>query len=137
MKIVYVAHSMTNGQKDMNVVNKLIEWLKNEKYRVEQPIDISVFHDYLAKKSLNLINKMDIIIADVSNYSHGVGFELGYAFALNKNIIVICHYSSKEKISKFLIGLFPNMIYYENEIDLIDKISLTLNKFSPPTKILF
>lgn len=138
MNMIYIAHSMTNGQKDIEPVHKLIDWLKlKKKYNVDHPYDISIFHNYLADKSLKIINKMDIIIADVSNYSHGVGFELGYACASNKKIIVICNIKTKDNVSKFLIGLFPDMIFYENENDLIKNVSKELDKIFPPVKRFF
>lgn len=124
--IIYIAHSMTNGHSNIQIINKLADWLRIYGYNIEQPTELSVFHDFLAKKSVNMINDIDLIIADISNYSHGVGFELGYAFALKKRIVIICHESSKNTISKFFVGLFPNIIFYKNEDDLISNIKKRL-----------
>jgi len=122
MKIVYIAHSVTNGNQDLDKVNTLAAWLKKKRYKVLQPSEV-LFPDFLAPGALKAIKQSDIIIADVTIYSHGVGFELGYAYALHKDIIVVSSITAKDHISKFLIGLFPEIIYYKDNSDLLSKIS--------------
>lgn len=128
MKIVYTAHSMTNGHQNLDKVNTLISWLRKERYKVAQPSYV-LFPDLLASGALESIKQSDIVIADVTVYSHGVGFELGYAYALKKDIIVISSISAKNKVSKFLLGLFPEIIFYYDGNDLITEVSHRLNRF--------
>lgn len=128
MKNIYLAYSMTNGNQDINKINTLISWLKKKRYKVSKPSYI-LFPDLLVSGSLKSIEQSDVVIADLTLYSHGVGFEVGYAYALKKNIIVISSISAKNKISKFLLGLFPEIIFYQDGIDLITEISHRLNSF--------
>ncbi len=128
MKSVYLAHSMTNGNQNLDRLNTLISWLKKKRFRISKP-DHILFSDYIASGALDSIEKSDIVIADVTVYSHGVGFELGYAYSLKKNIILISGIAAKNKISKFLLGLFPKIIFYHDSNDLIDKIALQLKSF--------
>jgi len=113
MKKVYVAFSMTNGDQNLEKINQLIDWLKCKKYKVFQP-NYSLFPELLANNALKSIDESDIVIADVTNYSHGVGFELGYAFCKGKKIIIISHCSAKNNITKFFYGLFDKIVFYND-----------------------
>ncbi len=129
MKVVYIAHSMTNGSKHVNKINALITWLKKKRYKVSQP-NYALFPDVLAAGALTAIERSKIVIADVTVYSHGVGFEIGYAYALKKDIILIANISAKDKVSKFLFGLFQEVIFYHDEDELISEVSDKLGSFS-------
>lgn len=122
MKSVYIAHSVTNGSQDLAHINALISWLRKENYKVSQPNN-ALFPDLLASSALKEIERSKIVIADVTVYSHGVGFELGYAYGLKKNIILIANISAKYAISKFLLGLFPEIVFYHNKDELIRGVS--------------
>lgn len=119
---------MTNGNQKPNELNTLISWLKKKRYKVSKPSYI-LFPGLLASGSLKSIKQSDIVIADVTVYSHGVGFELGYAYALKKDIIVISSVSAKNQVSKFLLGLFPETIFYHDGVDLVTEVSHQLNRF--------
>jgi len=121
VKIIYLAHSVTNGGQNLQKIHTLISWLKDEKFVVIQPTS-NLVPNSLAADSLQSIEKSDCVIADITTYSHGVGFELGYAYALKKSIVVICDVYAKNKVSKFLLGLFPSMIFYNDQADLERKI---------------
>ncbi len=133
MKIVYIAYSMTNGNQNLNEVSTLISWLRKKGYKVTQPSYI-LFPHLLASGAIKSIEQSDIIIADVTVYSHGVGFELGHAHALKKDIIVISSISAKNQVSKFFLGLFPEIIFYRDGADLVTEISHQLNRFCSKKK---
>ena len=88
MKAIYIAHSMTNGNHNLAIINTLINWLKDKKYKIIQP-KYALFPDMLAVEAIKAIEQSKIVIADVTTYSHGVGFEMGYAYALKKKIIFL------------------------------------------------
>jgi len=121
MKTIYLAHSVTNGGQNLQKIRDLISYLKKRKSIVIQPTS-NLFPDNLADISLKSIEKSDCVIADITTYSHGVGFELGYAYALRKDIVVICDVCAKDRVSNFILGLFPNIIFYNNQADLEAKI---------------
>jgi hypothetical protein len=122
MKSVYICHSMTNSGQNLELIDKLITWLKLKKHRIIRP-KYNLFPDMVASDTLDTIELADLIIGDVTVYSHGVGFELGFAYAMNKKIIVIAHESAKEKVSRFIVGLFPRIIFYSDENQLIEAIT--------------
>lgn len=124
---------MTNGNQNVYKVNTLISWLKKKRYKVSKP-GYTLFPELLATGSLKSVKQSDIVIADVTVYSHGVGFELGYAYALKKDIIVISSISAKNKVSKFLLGLFPEIIFYHDGDELVTEISHQLSRFCSKKK---
>ncbi len=57
---------------------------------------------YVYERDVNWIQNCDVLIAEVSIPSHGVGYEIGYA--LNAGKRVICLYSEGRKVSKMITG---------------------------------
>ena len=125
MKQIYIAYSMTNSRQDISVIEKLVEWLNKKQYKIIRP-SYFLFPDSVIKEALKSISSADLIIADVSEYSHGVGFEIGYSFALGKKIVIICNISSKKAVSGVIRGLFQRIIYYHSSEELIEELSTEL-----------
>jgi nucleoside 2-deoxyribosyltransferase len=48
------------------------------------------------------ITECDMLLAEVSTPSHGVGYEIAYALALGKQ--VLCLYHQGRKVSKMILG---------------------------------
>ena len=74
------------------------------------------------------IRNSDFVIQEVSQYSHGVGYEHAYAESQNKPILLLRHKSlENQKYSAFLDGTDYKMFMFSfyNE----DNIKLTLEKF--------
>lgn len=60
---------------------------------------------YIVKRDLNWLKNSDLFIAEVSTYSHGVGYEHRCAEEFNKPILLLRHSSlSKENYSAFIDG---------------------------------
>jgi nucleoside 2-deoxyribosyltransferase len=121
MKTIYIAYSVTNKDPDVEeTMSAIISWLSDH-HSVMRP-QKSSSAGLLAKNAIECLNRSDLIIADVTVYSHGVGFELGYAYALKKDIIVVANLSAKNNISQFIQGLFPEIVYYQNLNELKGEI---------------
>ncbi|MHB8779628.1 MAG: nucleoside 2-deoxyribosyltransferase [Anaerolineales bacterium] len=54
------------------------------------------------ERDVNWIKNCDVLIAEVSAPSHGVGYEIG--FALNIGKPVLCLYQKERKVSKMITG---------------------------------
>lgn len=54
------------------------------------------------ERDVNWIKNCDVLIAEVSTPSHGVGYEIG--FALNIGKPVLCLYQKAKKVSKMITG---------------------------------
>ncbi len=54
------------------------------------------------ERDVNWIKKCDVLIAEVSVPSHGVGYEIGAALNIGKP--VLCIYKKERKVSKMITG---------------------------------
>jgi nucleoside 2-deoxyribosyltransferase len=80
------------------------------------------------KRDVNWIKNCDVLIAEVSVPSHGVGYEIG--FALNIGKPVLCLYQKSRKVSKMITGnLDPKLSTqaYENLKEAIAQARLFLS----------
>ena len=73
------------------------------------------------------LKSSDLIIAEVSELSHGVGIEIGLSFGLGLKRILLLQ--RKKEITKLAQGM-PNttIILYENLEDLKEKLTSVLDK---------
>ena len=109
---IYVSGSMYGGQQKINIYKKLID--KLEEYgevltkQIADPdaIKKEVFQkdEDIYKDLENKLENADIIIAEVSVPSIGVGYEIGYASKLNKKIIAIYDKNYIDKVTTMIRG---------------------------------
>ena len=103
------------------VLNKQVadeEAIANEKYQKDEDI-----FENLEKK----LNEADIIFAEVSIPSLGVGYELGYGDKLNKKIVAIYDKNYVEKVSTMIRGNKRiNLISYTNIYEITNNLKKLL-----------
>ena len=103
---IYFCGSMTGSQEKMYDYKELIEYLKNygtvlNEFVGEKIIDSDP--NYIYKRDVNNLKQADIVVADVSIISTGVGFELGYADNLNIRTLLI-YDINKNSPSSLVLG---------------------------------
>ena len=127
---IYVSGSMYGGQQKIETYKKLINYLEQygevltkqiaDSEAIEKEVyqnDEDIYND-LEKK----LNIADILIAEISVTSIGVGYEIGYADKLGKKIICIYDKNYIDKVTTMLRGNKRiRIIGYEN-IEEIFKI---------------
>lgn len=108
---IYFACSISGGRKDEKAYQYLVEVLEEMGIEVptahiaetgieivdggEDPLDIY-------QRDVKWIEESDVLIAEVSTPSHGVGYEIGYALTLQKP--VLCLYDQEVVVSKMITG---------------------------------
>jgi nucleoside 2-deoxyribosyltransferase len=132
---IYFACSITGGRKDEKIYQEIVKELISAGHNVltAELADPLIIHDeksvdprdvYL--RDTEWIQQCNILIAEISTPSHGVGYEIGYALNLGKP--VICLYKIGTRISKMILGnLDENLTiisYQKIEDSLIDLIDL-------------
>lgn len=128
---IYVSGSMYGGQQKIDTYKKLVDKLEeygevltkqiadpkaieNEKYQKDEDI-----YNDLEKK----LEKADILIAEVSVPSIGVGYEIGYASKLNKKIVAIYDKNYIDKVTTMIRGNKNiKIIPYKDIREILDKI---------------
>ena len=132
MKKAYLAISYSNRKK----FDKEVDALKN--LFLSKKIDLFVFVDQynfkpneeklMMQTAFKVIDSCDLLIAELTTKSIGVGIEIGYAFA--KNIPIFYLHKEKAEYSTTASGSANHHISYNNEIDLIKKLNALLPKLS-------
>ena len=108
---VYFACSITGGRKDEAVYQKLVAALLADGHAVPTALlagaevmaleGITAAED-IYQRDTAWIGGCDLVLAEVSTPSHGVGYEIGFALGLGKP--VLCLHRQGVKISKMITG---------------------------------
>ena len=118
---IYVAHSSK-----LDFIEKLYNPFKNSNIYAENEVILP--HD--ESKNINtkgIIKECNLVIAEVSETSTGLGIELGWAEAFNRPIL--CIYEKRKTYSHSLKFITNDFIEYSDEKDMINKVENFINSF--------
>lgn len=114
---VYLAGSIAGGREYENSIQIISDILEDMGHTIITKDNVVKNNDktkskkllsvrkYIVKRDLNWLKNSDLFIAEVSTYSHGVGYEHRCAEEFKKPILLLRHKSlSKEAYSAFLDG---------------------------------
>jgi len=97
---IYFAASISGGRAFLSTYTKIVEYLKKSGHTIpsEHIIDPNVLNlenqftdQQIYERDVEWIENADCLIAEVSNPSLGVGYEIGYALNLGKPVLCLCH----------------------------------------------
>lgn len=87
--------------------------------------------EQIYKRDINWLKESDIVIADVSIPSLGIGYEIGYAESLKKKIVCLYENNSSASLSAMIGGNNNITICTYDDIDealeIIEKTLKTIN----------
>ena len=83
-------------------------------------VDEQHFKELILQRIYNQIAKADLIVADMSGRNPNVFYEVGYAHALDKEVVLLTR--SADDIP-FDLKLHPHIIYGNSICDLLDKLA--------------
>jgi nucleoside 2-deoxyribosyltransferase len=111
---IYLAHS-----REFDFANELYQPIQSsELFQKHSWILPHVDNSFINSKEV--IQNSDLVIAEVSYPSTGLGIELGWAESFGKKLI--CFYKENSKISSSLNSVCSSFIEYENSEDLVQKL---------------
>ncbi len=109
---IYLAGSIRGGRDDKELYNSIITMLKNFGTVLTEHIgdqnllatgenlsDTEIF-----ERDMNWIKESDIVVAEVTTPSLGVGYELGQAEAMKKPVLCIYRHIDGKRISAMISG---------------------------------
>ena len=108
---IYFACSITGGRQDELVYQKLVAALQEFGHHVPTallaspeviPLEGVVIPEEVYARDVAWIAGCDLLLAEISTPSHGVGYEIGYALSLGKP--VFCLHRQGCKVSKMILG---------------------------------
>lgn len=125
---VYFSCSLTGGRGDQPVYAAIVEWLVAQGHSVLTAhltrADVMVDEDSMTPEAVFMrdiawLNESDVVIAEVSTPSHGVGYEIAHAVLKGKRVLCIARQGAR--VSKMLSGN-PSVTFarYEGEAGAIE-----------------
>ena len=135
---IYFACSITGGREFESVYQEIVAALIKDgheiptshlaKSEVVENESILTPQD-VYERDINWIKNCDVLIAEVSVPSHGVGYEVG--FALNIGKPVLCLHQKERKVSKMITGNPDHILTvcaYSNVEEAISQAQIFLHK---------
>jgi len=124
----YITCPVSHSRERLNLLPE-IEKIVNKKEIESFVFQISENPKEIFERDYNQLKSCDLIIAEVSETSHGVGIEIGMSFCLGLKRILLLE--KGKHVTKLVHGM-PNTqtIVYENLEDLKEKLSEVLDKIS-------
>lgn len=133
---IYFAGSIRGGREDRDLYLEIINILKNYGEVLTEHVGNKELSSYgqtnmtdeeIYLKDTNWIRESDIVIAEVSTNSLGVGYEIAFAESLNKRTILLYREENDKRLSSMLKGnLKLEIITYSNVEELKNIFSLKL-----------
>lgn len=124
---VYFAGSIRGGRKDQNKYHELILFLSSKvevltehvgDTGIEEIGEQDLSDKEIYQRDLEWLESADAIIAEVTNPSLGVGYELGMAEKLGKPILCLYEESSKKsKLSAMVSGNLKFRTFHYHDLD--------------------
>lgn len=108
---IYFSCSITGGRQDQQVYQVMVETMLAAGHQVPTALlssaDILTLEDRSSaadvyRRDVAWVRGCDVLVAEVSTPSHGVGYEIALALALGKP--VLCCYQQGRRVSKMLLG---------------------------------
>lgn len=131
---IYFGGSIKGGRSKVEDYKKIVDYLKTigtvlDEHVADHNLQASgesITSTEIYNRDVSWINECDILIAEVTVPSLGVGYEIGYAESLNKRII--CLYQNDESISAMIKGNNSiTHISYDDVDELLTKLSTYFN----------
>ena len=134
-KKVYFAGSIRGGREDAAVYKCIIDYINATDTVLTEHIGLGSLsvkartkedNEHIYERDTEWLRSSDVLIAECTNPSHGVGYELAYAEA--RNIPVHIFYDKrKANISAMLNGNAYFKVYpYENEAEIYPFLDIIL-----------
>ena len=126
-KKVYFAGSIRGGREDAVVYKRIIDYINATDTVLTEHIGIGSLsvkartkedNEHIYERDTEWLRSSDVLISECTNPSHGVGYELAYAEALNIPVHIF-YDKRKANISAMLNGNAYFKVYpYENEAEI-------------------
>jgi len=127
---IYFAGSITGGREDSNLYLEIIKLLKNYGEVLTEhvgDINLTQLGEKLSEKEIyerdiNWVKKSDVVVAEVTHPSFGVGIEIARATEFKKKVIGIYRQMEGKKLSAMISGCPGVKVFKYNQIEDLKKI---------------
>ena len=136
---IYFAGSIRGGRHDVEIYSQIIEILQGYGEVLTEHLgqkDLTVVGEstlsdkQIHDRDMKWLLESDLMVAEVTNPSLGVGYEIGRAIEANKKIFCLFRGISKNRLSAMISGAkHVNIINYENLNSLEKKLAKLFPNF--------
>ncbi len=132
---IYFSCSITGGRADQGIYSEIVKFLLVKGHEVPTAhlasADLAQLEtvsepEEIFQRDINWVRQCDVLIAEVSTASHGVGYEI--AEAVNRGKPVLCLYQKGKIVSKMITGNTENNVVIVN-YDALEKIPGLIDRF--------
>ena len=129
---IYFSGSIAGGRKYLDIYKKIVAYLKEIGHHVltDHIVIDNIFEfesklkpEEIFQRDIDWLNECNVLIAEVSNPSLGVGYEVCYA--LERKIPTLCIYQAGILISRMIVGNTSScltLFEYPDEQSLYQKL---------------
>jgi len=128
---IYFAGSITGGREDSGIYKEIISKLSQYGEVLTEHIGLSKLSDkgetdmsdkFIHDRDIDWLMQSDVIVADVSVTSLGVGYEIGRAVENNKRVICLYRKQDSKRLSAMISGSDKVETYYYKSISDIEEL---------------
>lgn len=110
---IYFAGSIRGGRDDIALYKKIINYLESIGEVLTEHIgddeitlegETTLTNKQIYTRDLNWLSTADVVVAEVTNPSLGVGFEIAKAIDMNKKVLCLFRLQSDKKLSAMISG---------------------------------
>lgn len=129
---IYFACSITGGREFESVYQVIVAALLQDGHQIPTAhlaeagvgaVEAVIDPHAVYARDVDWIRASDVLIAEVSVPSHGVGYEIGFALSIGKP--VLCVYQTGRKVSKMITGNpdeHLQVTVYQDAVDAVHTI---------------
>ncbi|MCX6752680.1 MAG: nucleoside 2-deoxyribosyltransferase [Candidatus Nomurabacteria bacterium] len=128
---IYFSGSIRGGRDHKEFYSKIIALLKNYGEVLTEHIgdhkltamgEIGVTDEYVYERDMNWLKESDVVVADVTTPSVGVGYEIAFAEMLKKKVLCLYKQGSEKRISGMINGNKNIMVKTYEAVEDLSKI---------------
>tara|TARA_B100000902_G_scaffold399126_1_gene468553 strand:+ start:796 stop:1209 length:414 start_codon:yes stop_codon:yes gene_type:complete len=135
---IYFSGSIRGGRDDVKIYHQIITYLKSfgevlTEHIGDSSLDSSGENNdnvSIHNKDMEFLMACDLVIAEVTNPSLGVGYEIGRAVEHNKKVICLYREIDNKKISAMILGSKDILSFEYQDLESLKKILSTNIKIS-------
>jgi 2'-deoxynucleoside 5'-phosphate N-hydrolase len=109
---IYFAGSIKGGREDTKIYTEIINYLKKFGEVLTEHIgDVNITSEgeektaeFIHDRDIKWINEADVVVAEVTTPSLGVGYELGRTVDTDKKVLCLFRNNSEKKLSAMVAG---------------------------------
>jgi len=129
---IFFSGSIRGGRSDVHIYEKIAQILRDhgellsefnaDKDLEEKEKKEKITDKEICKDDLRLIGESDVLVAEVTTPSIGVGYEIGVAEALKKQVLCLFRKSGNSRLSAMINGNKFKVLEYKTIEDLAPKL---------------